>query len=531
MNAKDITIKNIEDNGYKTGRTIRGKGVELFNADSYIVSSWCPKDSIERIKKAIETYSFDELYIKEIWFREGEDKKHFVFDDATTSQQRFNLKELIDSKFKNVSEITINKQNKSLLGYFPIGKYKSDFDSQQQLIIDLYQFSGNIVWEEELSKYDNEYEYDFMSFRNELDGDYHLIHGDGYIPKKDECQYFDGRVKCHNSAVLDDFWNFDFEWTQDYLKETDANKDVCVYARKGKDWYISPTYETEQVFVSYVDEDGEFAEEDYCYIVYAKENKELITKIENVLKSIKNDVEVKSYISNELEIGEERGAQYYNDGVVNHTIVDIMFGDVYEFKEQVIKEIEDWNIKTIKEEFARVYHKLVGKNVEFLDDLTIKISNKTYNHLKILKRVENRFGYKLVYTSVSGDIDNASWAIQKDGEEYHFDILDVLSQDIDGTTLLKEFIVDSLNAIEQRKLEKIEQKKLFDMAKHVFVGIDDSIHAGNCHYGTQQFIIQNHIDTRKIGGIRGDVLLEIENSNFTRRAVNQAIIKHEGLAS
>ena len=88
-----------------------------------------------------------------------------------------------------------------------------------------------------------------------------------------------------------------------------------------------------------------------------------------------------------------------------------------------------------------------------------------------------------------------------------------------------------LGALEKRKLERLSQAELFEKASRVFVGIDDSIGSGNCQYGTTQFIVKHHIDTKKIGGIRGDVLLQMENSNFTKRAVNHAIITHGGLAS
>jgi hypothetical protein len=61
--------------------------------------------------------------------------------------------------------------------------------------------------------------------------------------------------------------------------------------------------------------------------------------------------------------------------------------------------------------------------------------------------------------------------------------------------------------------------------------IQDSLGSGNCKFGTDAFIAKHHIDTSKIGGIRGDVLLSLENSNFTKRAVMQAITSHGGAAA
>ena len=64
----------------------------------------------------------------------------------------------------------------------------------------------------------------------------------------------------------------------------------------------------------------------------------------------------------------------------------------------------------------------------------------------------------------------------------------------------------------------------------MFVGFEDSLKSGNCKFGTEQFIAKHHIDTNKIGGIRGDILLDMELSSFTKRAVNQAMIVHGNVA-
>ena len=37
----------------------------------------------------------------------------------------------------------------------------------------------------------------------------------------------------------------------------------------------------------------------------------------------------------------------------------------------------------------------------------------------------------------------------------------------------------------------------------------------------------NQIDTLKVGALRGDVIMSIEDSSFTRRAIKEAILKRE----
>ncbi len=66
---------------------------------------------------------------------------------------------------------------------------------------------------------------------------------------------------------------------------------------------------------------------------------------------------------------------------------------------------------------------------------------------------------------------------------------------------------------------------MYEKASRVFVSVEDSLKSGNCKFGTDNFISRHGIDLNKIGGIRGDYLLNIEKSNFTTRAVQYAIQK------
>lgn len=545
MNAKEITIKNIEKNGFRIGKAVRGKGLELFNANSYIigVGGWASDKLADRIKKAIKDYSFDDLYVKEIWIRIDDVKKHFSFDnDSQTSRQKFNLKELVASNFKDVIEIDIYAEHKELLGYFPISEYKSDLDSQKEMIENLYSFNGKTLFGDELYEYYDELDYndDVMSFERHGDdeywnGDYHLIHGDGYCEDTGECEYVDGRIYGYNEMVIDDFWNMELdEGLKPHLEELDPNDDICVYARKGKDWYVGYTYESEQIFVSYLDEDKEEAEEE-LYAYYSKENIELIAKVVSILKSYRDDLKTRSFIYNEF--GEE-------PEVADKNVINLLYEDPNDLREEVIDSISNWKPETIKEEFATQYNRITGKKVEIDSDLTVKVtytpmqmvtdvqepSVERYNHLKILKRLEKRFGYELVHTSISGDITTTAWALRKHGEEYHFELLPTIADDLNEERTLREFIVNALESLEKRKLEKISQAELFKKAAFVFVGFEDSLKSGNCKFGTEQFIAKHHIDTNKIGGIRGDILLDIELSSYTKRAVNQAMIVHGGVA-
>jgi len=77
----------------------------------------------------------------------------------------------------------------------------------------------------------------------------------------------------------------------------------------------------------------------------------------------------------------------------------------------------------------------------------------------------------------------------------------------------------AIKQIAKRKAEKIEYNQLIQKAKKVFVGVNDSTESGNCRSGTQSFCREHGIDLQKVGGIRGDKLLELSCDQFTKRAV------------
>jgi hypothetical protein len=80
--------------------------------------------------------------------------------------------------------------------------------------------------------------------------------------------------------------------------------------------------------------------------------------------------------------------------------------------------------------------------------------------------------------------------------------------------------------INKRMIEKTKkaiQSKLSDnimeVSKNIWVSFKDSIDSGNCLFGTNQFIQRHNINLNEIGGIRGDALLEMEDSEYTRRII------------
>lgn len=538
MKAKELTLKTITSNGYIVGKSIKGKGLEIFKPDVRVMSSKtnmysvCIEDDTKRLLSLKEREDFKELYVlqyrhMEVWF-----------NPCTFETQHISLENFIEEYLKSPESFRsfdINKKPQ-LIGYISLSKYKSDKDSQIQLCQDLMALNGISVYGEAFEdNWDMEYDDQIMKFTHHRDGnywngDYHLEHGNNWCEPKSDCSYFDGRMSNYNEMIMQDFTELD---EGGFLKEIDPEDTISVYHRKGKDWYVGYSINSEEMYIYFKHEDFSYekddCEESIAYFYTYRENKELLDEVNNFLKSTKEDLEMKGFMENELDEDYD-----YRSCNVDFKVVELCFNDVDDLKELIYDKI-NWNYETIKNEFNKAYNQAVNARLKVDENLKVTVEtfsrfsgNKysTHNHLAILKRLENRYNYKLVQSAISENISTVSWAIKQENEEYHFNLASLIVYDLEGEQSLSEFISNALTALNKRRLEKLEEAELYAKASRVFVGIQDSLSSGNCQYGTSQFISKHNINTNAIGGIRGDMLLEMEKSNFTLRAVSYAIAAH-----
>lgn len=520
MNAKQITIKNIQDNGYVIGKTIKGKGLEIFEADSRVFYSY--NVSKTTLDKELDKHKNSNFYVES--YKLKNDK---YYSDLKTPINNFSI------DLDNLDFLSIKKEG-SFIGYISLSKYKSDKDSQVELCRDLLKLEQIETRDEVFdSYYDIEYDDSIKSFKSDSsgkywDGDYILKHGNSICELKSDCTYFNGRMDNYNESVMS-YFEFD---EGEYLKYIDPEETICVYNRKYKDWYVGYSLNQKNMNISYkeigYDYDKDDCEEEELFFITYKENKELLDKVKDFLRTEKEDLEMRGFIGNELE--EENS---YRETDIDFKIIDLCYDDVSSLKDEIYETIE-WNYSTISIEFLKAYKKAIDSKFKIREDLKIEVekysqfeesTHNIYNHLALLKRLEKRYNYQLTQSFVSNSMQTRTWSIKQDQDEYHFNIAEVIADDITGEQSLKGFIVEALEALEKRRLEKITQKELYEKASKVFVSVEDSLESGNCKFGTMQFISKHGIDLNKIGGIRGDYLLDIENSNFTMRAVSQAIRK------
>jgi len=547
MNAKEIKIQNIKNLGYKAGTGVKGKGTQICLTSRHFKSFWSinensSKDLAAQMKK--QNVKLDELYIQSGSYLKDGDTISFSFkENYPIAEAQFNLKELVKTNFKGLKSCYIYLKPK-IVGYFPLSKYDTDKQSQLKMIEEFIQQFDEVELYGDFE--DTNWSYDCMEFSNTDNdgdryvGDYEQYHGNSYYTEDTgDCEYVDGRVDNWNETVLDDFWSFgpdEGEW----LKEEDPNDAIAVYARKGKDWYVGYTLEEREFYVSYEDDYKGLVEEEEFYALVYQPNKELKQKVIDIVKSWKNDVETKGYIYNQCDEDYDRS---YDCSIVNFKLVELLYEDIHDFRSEIIENIRSWKSDTIANEFLIAYTKVINNNVKVLANKKVEITynpfefgseeptQKRYNHFRNMERLGKVLGFEVVYTEVDGGLDSFSYAIKKDNEEYHFNLAEVILDDITGVQKLRSAVEFMLEALEKRKLEMLEHKELLEKASHVFVGIEDSLESGNCSFGTNEFIARMAIDTSKIGGIRGDELLKLEMSNFTKRAVIYAIANHNHIAA
>ncbi|MCK9552338.1 hypothetical protein [Aquamicrobium sp.] len=526
---KELIQQTFENNlnqiGLKIKRVVRGKGFEIVKSNRLFASSWSMnlengkfhKDLLHKINSTQTDIS--ELVINEFY---DKTQKRYL------KQKEFPLIEDILSGvgLKNCSEIRIEQRFNEVLGYIPASKYDmTDIKSIYQLIKDCLSLEGYDSYDEMLdSSYDDFSDTIEFKEENGWSNGYTHIHGELIAMDSKSSDIIDQnwRVDNYNDSVIQDFWDDELGFIQEYLKEIDPNDDISVYTYKGKKGHIGYSLKTQECYFEVLDDDGE-TEEEYAKFAYWKKNPELLKKVCDIFTSEKRNIEVKGYISNELKIGSFEKQDYTNnDDIFNFTIIDKLYDeDEYsDFAQEIIDLVNfddvDDSYKSANVAVQNAYDAWLGENI---------VGKKDDGLFEDFRNLVMDSGYQLLRTLVPGTKYMQNCVMYK-SEEYHFSLYELFA-----AKSANEFFTMIQTAISKRLLEKLQHSVLIEKSSHVFVGLEDSLDSGNCNTGTMAFCHRHGIDTKNIGGIRGDVILSMEFTNFTRRAVMQAIVKHSSAAA
>ena len=524
MNAKEITIENIENYGSNIGNSIKGKGLEIYDFPRYVEMLY--RNTQDERKKILEKINPDEVFIKECRYLSEDGKEvisKYYDNDFKSSLSRHDVKKIFESDFAGFQYISFYRIPKKL-GYISVSKYNATLDSQKELIADLLALEGKEIYTDEREYYAEDNSAIF--FKNEREGnyyvdDYSLEYGGHYAMDETAAEYIDTRVYGANWNVVEDFWNFR---EKERFSEVDPKKTVSIYHRKGKDFYVTHSLEEFDMTLVYKEEEFNYEVDDYEeteleYLVYTP-NEEAIDKCVSMIKKELKEIKIKSYLYDELRISDGHGNDFSNnDNVFNLNIVNNCFDNEFEAA-YAIENFIEWSNSQDEEKaiVAKAYDKWLEANIS--DDVLLK----KYTHLKLLKTIVEQDGKEIVYSRIGDFTDDMSYAIKFKGEEYHFTLGELYSSNP------KEFYKNISKSLTLRLVERYETTILMQKAKYVFVGLEDSYKSGNCKTGTNSWTSKFGIDTSKIGGIRGDEILRIDFSNFTKRAVLQAITNHSNVA-
>lgn len=300
----------------------------------------------------LKNYNFEDIYMS-YYFNYG---KPYFYKNKEESIKNYPLSRAITNNFTEITNVKFAIQNTKVpLGYINTENYDTSLKSQQNLVKDVLKILGFSVY----GDFNDEQNAEKLEELINPYTDYELLHGNTeYCEELSLSEYVDGKLYNYNNSVLEEFWNFDKEANIEYLNDMDPDNSITVCHRKGKDFYIGYGIEEYEYEIKYK-EIGESVQDECFYLYLYKEEPDLKTRITETIKQWKEDCEIRSFISNELEVGDYT---FYNKGIVHQRLVkklcdDGMF-DIYDLKNEIEQNIK-WNLNNIEEEFTKTYKRIV----------------------------------------------------------------------------------------------------------------------------------------------------------------------------
>lgn len=364
----------------------------------------------------------------------------------------------------------------------------------------------------------------------------------------DHLHRIDCRMTNYDHSEIDMFWSCDAkDWLPERLKEINADGyPLSVYHYKGKDWYVAPnivnlTYrvysldeETREIgyesceeveVLCYVSDAAKaVADEMAEFIESTKDNLELrcvASKIGDSVNSLTHFFEsTQIKVTHENADGSQRVCEYELEDVVREHAFDYV-SNHYE----TCKEAKIWRTSG--------FH---GEILEPDAETVTAFLKATYPDLKIVNQSKmEKFAAKLGFELSFDFAEKNTWnrtelhgSIKFTNKENSRDHYHVSSEEFeecgrDWKVVFRDVVQPMVQRRAMQEIDRIIKTKLQgrlkEVAEHVWVTFSDSIKAGNCEFGSRQFVERNHINLNELGAIRGDALLEMEDSDFTRRII------------
>lgn len=512
---KEMFENNARECGMFLGKSIRGKGTEVFTLPETALEAsveWMSAEEFRNsLKKFMDTHNIEDYYIDYLFFRDPDDWLTHKYESPAAGVSAYSLKNVLKKQFRRghyIESIRIASRPK-LLGYISLSKYDDDFYGQIRFVADLGSLEGITRAKLEDELFGPSEKHDFGVVHN----DNALV--DEWLPN----ETVNGRMyEVYNDYALEEFWNY-IDNHSAAFDEIDSDEKVIVYHYKGKDWYVAPAVYIEDLTISYLEKDNNkyYLETEYVEFETYTVDHEIMQKCKDYLLNIKKELEIKSYIYNGLELCMNCDVDV--DEKFNVNIIRQEFDSLWDAAYEILDYVNWESDRNPKDEAMVAYEKFIEFNLK--NDVLFG----KYKHLKMLKEIAlANNGEVIIDYEYEDTLGLKVYAIIYKDEKYHFYLRELYN------SYPKKFFKEATEKLNKRIKEKLEKRYLYRKAQKVFVGIEDSIKAGNCRAGTESFIKKHQIDPQKIGGIRGDVLLsmaEDKERKLVERAVLEALKKIE----
>lgn len=359
--------------------------------------------------------------------------------------------------------------------------------------------------------------------------DYRHVAGEDTGMLAEAVETIDCRMMHYEEHELEMFWATDaVEFIPDRLDEIIGDAPLVVYHRKGKDWCVAPRIDHFDVAVYYLDGDRNvrcWTQIEGC-MQHNVEETERVQACSRFIQGCKDDLEIRCI-----------ALRLTRKAVSMETFIPEL-GDKETLREKAF-------------DFCCNYYQKnnsgVGWNRGFNGDFPVVSDRETFvgflrevgafkhqpesalkDSMK-LYRLGEKFGFVTRF-DFSSEESVAVEFLFEDSYSIHVDANEFEEHDCNWIEVYREVVRPQVQR--RKEIEKMNAlkakvgKNLKEVAKKLWVRFKDSIDAGNCVFGSTEFIKRHQISLEKLGAIRGDALLELEDTEFTRRIIYALSAKH-----
>lgn len=322
------------------------------------------------------------------------------------------------------------------------------------------------------------------------------------------------------------FWqleDFGFDFLKGVLQEIIGSQPLVVYHYKGKRWHIAPEMSLLEMPVCYLDDDRDIDESWYY-------------RIEGEVLHCIDDTQAQETIS-ELE----KAIKLEKDNQENLGVIEIMLDKITSYLEDMVEGYDPENTKDALSSYVFEYYEnsepegrlRSGFYGMIFDPDNVGVALKVCAPelreqivgYKELNKLARRHGFDFQVDAIGIELIVNGYSIHISSEEFE-------DEGCAWAEVYRNIVIPQV----QRRMELDAQKeikmlvgnRIKEVAQNIWVSFSDSMEAGNCQSGSKDFVLRHGIDLDKLGGIRGDRLLELENTEFTQRIIYSKLKDNPG---